>query len=166
MQGGSGAQGARAGQTPGHDRREKTTVTATNEQQTGEPTDVPGFEKRLGLTITEADGDHVAGRIDVHAGLHQPYGIVHGGVYCSVVETVASIGAAMWFADRGNVVGVANHTNFVRAVREGVLDVLATPIQRGRTQQLWTVTITDERDRLIAKGDVRLANVIAEVLGR
>ena len=129
-------------------------------------TEVTGFDKRLGLTVIEADGDGVVGRVEVSPDLHQPYGIVHGGVWCSVVETTASIGAALWFADRGNVVGVSNHTDFLRAVRQGVLDVRATPLQRGRTQQLWKVTITDETDRLIAKGDVRLANVVAEVLGR
>jgi 1,4-dihydroxy-2-naphthoyl-CoA hydrolase len=118
-----------------------------------------GFGKHLGLTLTEASGDEVLGRIVVTPELHQPFGVVHGGVYSSVVETVASVGAALWFGDRGNVVGVANHTNFLRAVREGELGVRATPIQRGRTQQLWTVDITDERDRLIAKGEVRLANL-------
>ena len=128
-------------------------------------TEVTGFDKKLGLTILEADGDAVVGRIDVAPDLHQPYGIVHGGVWCSVVETVASIGAAMWFEGRGNVVGVSNHTDFLRAVRDGSLDVRAIPLQRGRTQQLWTVRITDAKERLIAKGDVRLANVVAEHLG-
>ncbi len=50
---------------------------------------------------------------------HQPYGIVHGGVHCSVVETLASFGAATWLGDRGQVVGVNNNTDFYRAVREG-----------------------------------------------
>ncbi len=98
--------------------------------------------------------------------LQQPYGIVHGGVYCSVVETTASVGAALWFGERGHVVGVANHTNFLRATREGVLTVRATPVQRGRTQQLWTVDVRDEQDRLVAKGEVRIANIAsADALG-
>ncbi|MCW2725110.1 MAG: thioesterase [Frankiales bacterium] len=118
-----------------------------------------GFDTLLGLTLTHADADTVVGRLEIKPELHQPFGIVHGGVYCSVVETVASVGASLWFGDRGNVVGVANHTNFLRAVRQGTLDVRATPVHRGRTQQLWTVTVTDESDRLIAQGEVRLANV-------
>lgn len=118
-----------------------------------------GFVPALGLTMTHADGDVVRGRIDVTAAQHQPYGIVHGGVYCSVVETVASVGGALWFEGRGQVVGVSNTTSFIRAVREGVLSVEATPLHRGRTQQLWQVFITDEKDRLIAKGEVRLANL-------
>lgn len=52
-----------------------------------------------------------------------------------------------------------DNTNFLRAVREGVLTARATPIHRGRTQQLWTVDITDEQDRLVAKGELRLANL-------
>jgi 1,4-dihydroxy-2-naphthoyl-CoA hydrolase len=126
-----------------------------------------GFDTLLGLTLLHADGDTVVGRLEIKPELHQPFGIVHGGVYCSVVETVASVGASLWFGDRGNVVGVANHTNFLRAVRQGILDVRGTPVHRGRTQQLWTVTVTDERDRLIAQGEVRLANVVsAEALAQ
>lgn len=121
---------------------------------------VGGFSGALGLTVLEASGEQVRGTIDVAPPLHQPYGIVHGGVYCSVVETVASIGAALWLAERGQVVGVSNTTNFLRAVREGVLTVQATPIKQGRTQQLWNVDIRDDRERLIATGQVRLANIV------
>lgn len=129
--------------------------------------DADDFTRHLGLTLTHADGEVVRARIDVIPSLHQPYGIVHGGVYCSVIETVASVGAALWFQDRGQVVGVSNSTNFLRAVREGVLHVEATPLHRGRTQQLWQVFITDEQDRLISKGEVRLANIAdATALGQ
>ena len=117
------------------------------------------FNDRLGLTITEVSGDQVVGHLVLTPELHQPFGIVHGGVYCSVIETVASYGAASWFGDKGNVVGVSNHTNFIRAVREGTLTVRSTPVHRGRTQQLWKVDITDEAGRLIANGEVRLANI-------
>jgi len=118
-----------------------------------------GFDKTLGLELDSYDGDEVVAHLAITPDLHQPYGIVHGGVYCSVVETTASIGAALWFGDRGHVVGVANHTNFLRATREGVLRVRATPVQRGRTQQLWTVDVRDEHDRLVARGEVRIANI-------
>ena len=76
------------------------------------------------------------------------------GVLESTINAMEKLGA-----DRGNVVGVANHTNFIRAVREGTLTVVATPVQRGRTQQLWQVDVTDDADRLVARGEVRLANV-------
>ncbi len=118
-----------------------------------------GFDATIGLELLSADGDEVVGRFPITPALHQPYGITHGGVYCSVVETTASVGGAMWFGERGHVVGVSNHTNFLRAVREGVLTVRATPVQRGRTQQLWSVDVRDESDRLVAQGQVRLANI-------
>ena len=122
--------------------------------------DYDGFDAALGFTMTHADGDVVRGQIVVSPQQHQPYGIVHGGVYCAVVESAASIGGALWFGDRGQVVGVSNTTHFVRAVREGVLQVEATPLHRGRTQQLWQVYITDAQDRLVSKGEVRLANIV------
>jgi len=133
-------------------------IPPTHDPSTHAPT---GLDAVLGFTMTRADGDEVVGRLEIGPQHHQPYGIVHGGVYCAVVETAASFGGALWFGDRGNVVGVSNHTNFLRATREGVLSVRATPVQRGRTQQLWTVEVRDEQDRLVAKGDVRLANLAA-----
>src|SRR4051794_31241805 len=95
------------------------------------------FQELLGMDFTEASGDQVVITCTVRPELHQPYGILHGGVYCSIVESAASIGAALWLGDEGNVVGVANTTNFLRATREGTLTATATPIQRARTQQLW-----------------------------
>lgn len=123
------------------------------------------FDNVVGLELVSADGDRVTARLRVRPHLHQPYGIVHGGVYCTVVESTASVGGAMWFGDRGHVVGVSNQTDFLRSVREGVLDVEATPVHRGRTQQLWQVQITDAQQRLVAKGQVRLANIAPEAIG-
>jgi 1,4-dihydroxy-2-naphthoyl-CoA hydrolase len=126
-----------------------------------------GFAAFLGIEFTEADGDRVVIRWKARPELHQPYGIMHGGVYCSVVETAASVGAALWLGDRGQVVGVSNQTDFLRAVREGVLTATATPVHRGRLQQLWTVDIKDEQDRLVSRGQVRLQNITdADRLGQ
>ena len=125
------------------------------------------FQEVLGLEFTEASGDKVVVTCPVKPHLHQPYGILHGGVYCSIVETAASIGAALWLGDKGYVVGVVNTTNFIRATREGTLTATATPLQRGRTQQLWQVEILDDEDRLAAHGQVRLSNITdADRLGR
>ncbi|MDN5758077.1 MAG: PaaI family thioesterase, partial [Tomitella sp.] len=85
-------------------------------------------------------------------------------VYSSVIETVASVGAQLWLAERGNVVGVNNNTNFLRAVREGRLEAVGEPVHRGRLQQLWQVTIADEDERTVAEGQVRLQNI--ETAGR
>ena len=124
--------------------------------------DYDGFDKLLGLQITSATPDEVVATIEVRPELLQPYGLLHGGVLCSAVETVGSVAGATWFGDRGNVVGTSNHTNFLRAVREGVLTAVATPIHRGRTQQLWNVDIRDDQERLVAKGELRLANLTKE----
>jgi uncharacterized protein (TIGR00369 family) len=126
-----------------------------------------GFNATLGTEFVEVGPDRVVLRCVIKPHLHQPYGIVHGGVYCSLVETAASVAAATWLGGKGNVVGVANHTNFIRATREGTLTTTATPVQRGRTQQLWQVDIVDDTDRLVARGEVRLANLTtADTLGR
>jgi uncharacterized protein (TIGR00369 family) len=114
------------------------------------------------LKIDEAGPDVVRAHVTVHEGLLQPYGIVHGGVYASLAESAASLGGATWNMARvpgGRTVGVSNDTSFLRAVREGTLSVVATALHRGRTLQLWHVMITDESGRLVAKSDVRLANL-------
>ncbi len=117
------------------------------------------FSELIGLKFTELGPDRVVGEWTVSPRLHQPFGIVNGGVYCTVVETLASTGAGAWFGERGTVVGVNNNTDFLRAVREGVLRGEATPLHRGRLQQLWQVVITDEQDRVVARGQVRLQNL-------
>ena len=119
-----------------------------------------GFIDLLGLRFDEVGPDRVVISWDVTPALHQPYGIVHGGVYSSVVETAASIAGAAWLGDRGQVVGVTNTTDFLRAVRTGRLRAVAEPVHRGRLQQLWVVEIRDEADRLIARGQVRLQNIV------
>ncbi|MET8911305.1 PaaI family thioesterase [Micromonospora sp. NPDC004551] len=118
-----------------------------------------GFVALLGLKLDEVSGDRVVIRWQVRPELQQPYGIQHGGVYCSVVETAASIGGALWLGDKGKVVGVSNQTDFLRAVRDGELTAVGTPIHRGRSQQLWLVEITDDGGRLVARGQVRLQNL-------
>ncbi|MCI4065517.1 PaaI family thioesterase [Micromonospora sp. R77] len=118
-----------------------------------------GFVALLGLEFDEVSGEKVVIRWRVRPELHQPFGIQHGGVYCSVVETAASVGGALWLGDKGQVVGVANQTDFLRAVREGELTAVGTPVHQGRSQQLWQVEITDEAGRLVARGQVRLQNL-------
>ncbi|MEO3781116.1 PaaI family thioesterase [Micromonospora sp. B11E3] len=118
-----------------------------------------GFVALLGLEFGEVSGDKVVIRWRVRPELHQPHGIQHGGVYCAVVETAASVGGSLWLGDKGRVVGVSNQTDFLRAVREGELTAVGTPVHRGRSQQLWQVEITDEAGRLVSRGQVRLQNL-------
>jgi uncharacterized protein (TIGR00369 family) len=119
----------------------------------------PGLDKLLGFEFEEFSADRVTLSWNVTPELLQPYGIVHGGVYCAAVETAASTGAAIWLGDRGTVVGVSNHTDFLRAASSGRMTGVATPIHRGRSQQLWLVEITDAESRLVARGEVRLQNL-------
>ena len=122
-----------------------------------------GFDKTIGLEIDSATGDEVRAHLAVTQAVLQPYGLLHGGVLCSVVETMGSVGGAVWYGDRGNVVGTSNHTNFIRSAREGdVLTAVATPVHRGRTQQLWTVDVRDAAGKLVAKGELRVANLAKE----
>jgi 1,4-dihydroxy-2-naphthoyl-CoA hydrolase len=123
-----------------------------------------GFIKLVGLRIGEASGDRVVLTCPVTPDLHQPFGLVHGGVYATLAETAASVGGSLWFGDQGKVVGVSNHTDFLRAVRRGELRAEATPLSRGRTTQLWQVEIGDEQGRLVAHSKVRLQN-LAEAPG-
>lgn len=116
----------------------------------------------MGLQYLEVTPDGGRAQLTITDKLLQPHGIVHGGVYCSVVESLASVSASVWLAEKygsGRVVGVNNNTDFLRATREGVLTATGTPVHRGRTQQVWRVEIVDEQDRLVAQGQVRLANI-------
>lgn len=123
---------------------------------------MPGLDTVLGFDFTEVTPDRVVMNWKVNPDQHQPFGIVHGGVHCAAVESVASVGASVWFGDRGTCVGVSNHTDFLRSVSDGVLTATGTPIHRGRTQQLWLVEIVDEQGRLVARGQVRIANLPAQ----
>jgi 1,4-dihydroxy-2-naphthoyl-CoA hydrolase len=118
-----------------------------------------GFIKLVGIRVEQASGDRVVLTCPVTPDLHQPFGLVHGGVYATLAETAASVGGSLWFGDRGKVVGVSNHTDFLRAVRRGELRAEATPLSRGRTTQLWQVEVADEQGRLIAHAKVRLQNL-------
>jgi uncharacterized protein (TIGR00369 family) len=118
------------------------------------------FIQAAGLVLDDVQSAHVTGWIDLGAEHHQPWGLVHGGVYTTAIETAATVGASAAAQEHGLVaVGVNNNTNFLHSMTEGRVTVDARAIQQGRTQQLWGVRITDDRDRLIATGQVRLQNI-------
>lgn len=117
------------------------------------------FTRYLGLELISVSGSRVEARWTAAERHHQPYGIVHGGVHASVTETLGSVGAATWFGDRGTCVGVSNTTDFFRAVREGELTSVATPVHQGRSQQLWVVETHDAEGRLVARGQLRVQNL-------
>jgi uncharacterized protein (TIGR00369 family) len=120
-----------------------------------------GFSRSIGMHMEEVSGTRVTGWVDVGPHHLQPGSIVHGGLYAAVVEEAASYGASFAVRQRGQrVVGVANTTNFIRAVTGGRILVEATPLQQGRTQQFWEVRMTQAEDgRLVALGHLRLQNI-------
>jgi 1,4-dihydroxy-2-naphthoyl-CoA hydrolase len=127
------------------------------------------FAAASGFEPMEISGTRVTGVVELGPDQHTPWGVVHGGVYCTVVESAASVGASAAVLDRGQfAVGVSNQTDFLRPMTSGRLDVVAEPVQQGRTLQLWQVTLTRADDgKLVARGQVRLQNVpLPERTGR
>lgn len=118
-----------------------------------------GLVGLLGFDVPEMSRDSVLVTAEITEAMHQPWGLLHGGVHCALVETSASIGAQLWLGDDGIVVGVSNQTDFLRGVKVGTLEARATPVHRGRLQQLWQVDVHDGDNRLVATGKVRLQNL-------
>jgi 1,4-dihydroxy-2-naphthoyl-CoA hydrolase len=117
----------------------------------------------LEIEFEQITPTRVRGSVAADERHHQPWGLVHGGLYTAVIETFATTGAYEAVKDRAQLaVGVANATDFIRPHRTGRLDVLAVAIQQGRTQQLWQVEMRrSQDDKLIARGQVRLQNIEA-----
>ena len=115
-----------------------------------------GFERSIGLQFTKVTRDELIAEVAIGPHLTQPYGIVHGGVYASIIETVASAGAAIFAMQHGKTsVGLENTTSFVRAVRAGTLVAVGRPVHRGRASQVWEVDVSDQQGTLAATGRVR-----------
>ena len=123
----------------------------------------PGWEGALAIEFDEWSAARVLAHVDIDERHHQPYGIVHGGVWASLVESVASHGAAhaaMELDGVAGVVGTSNLTDFLRSHSAGRIDAIASPVFVGRTQQLWAVEISRATDgRLVARGQVRFQNL-------
>jgi uncharacterized protein (TIGR00369 family) len=115
------------------------------------------------IEFEERGPTRVTGSIAADERHHQPWGLIHGGLYTTAIESFATTGAFEAVKDQGmQAVGVSNLTDFVRPHRSGRLDVVAIPIHQGRTQQLWQVEIRRPDDqKLVARGQVRLQNVPA-----
>ena len=115
----------------------------------------------LDFHVEQVSGSSVSGTWSVSESLHQPFGILHGGVHCLIAEGMASWGAATWYRERGTVVGVSNATDFLRAVSSGRMRTEARPVHQGRTSQIWAVHTTDPDGRTVAQSRVRLQHLRA-----
>ena len=123
-------------------------------------TQLPGLDGVLGVHHVEVGPDKVVVQFTIGEHHLQPFGIPHGGAYCAVHESTASVAGQVWLGDRGIVVGTNNSCDFLRQAKVGdTITVTATPIHRGRSQQLWHLDSTDQDGRLVAQGQVRLANL-------
>lgn len=122
-----------------------------------------GLDGLIGVEYEEVGPDRCILTLDIDKRHLQPYGLVHGGVYCLLAETAASVGAATHAMANGmnGAVGVSNSTDFFRSMREGTIRAVATPIHRGRSQQVWQIEMSDAGDdRLVSRSQVRLHNVV------
>lgn len=123
-----------------------------------------GFDARLGLAFTWCADDRVVASLTVGAHHTQIYGLVHGGVYCAMVESVGSCGAGMVALPAGRLpVGAENRTRFVRAARVGaVLTAIGTPSESGSERSVWEVRIIDQDGTLCAEGQLSARHLPAD----
>jgi uncharacterized protein (TIGR00369 family) len=108
-----------------------------------------GFDSLYGLEITAMADDTVTGQVVVRDELKQPAGLVHGGVYASIAESLASLGTAWRVIPDGNLaLGMSNQTSFLRPITDGTIHAVATVKHRGRTTWVWEVEMSDDAGRL------------------
>ena len=116
------------------------------------------FNGLVGLAVSEADEHTARGDLPVRRELMQPWGIVHGGVFATIAESLASWATAMVVLGDGQAaMGLSNNTSFLRPIGEGTIHALATRRHRGRTTWVWDVDMTDDQGRLCASSRVTIA---------
>ena len=107
------------------------------------------LDDKLGVRITDWNPDRFVATMPVE-GNQQPFGLLHGGATCSLVETVGSWAAALGAGPGRQAVGVELNVSYLRAATEGVVTAVATPVRRGPTLATFTIEVTDEQDRVTA----------------
>jgi len=135
-----------------------TTPDSSTDPQS--PLEIPEehFDATLGLQVISATPELVTARVPVEQKIRQPFGIVHGGVYCSIAEAVASIGTWLGVRDDGKIaMGLANQTSFLRPISDGSIHASAKPCHTGRTTWVWDVEMRDDEERLVAVSRMTIA---------
>jgi 1,4-dihydroxy-2-naphthoyl-CoA hydrolase len=116
------------------------------------------FDRHYGLEVDEAGEELVRAHVPVEKHVTQPLGLVHGGVYASIAEALASLGTNIGVVPRGSVgLGMSNHSTFLRPISQGTIHAVARRRHRGRTTWVWDVELTDDGDRLCAVSRVTIA---------
>ncbi|MDH2902394.1 MAG: hotdog fold thioesterase [Actinomycetota bacterium] len=118
-----------------------------NSTPSGDATNVHDF---LGIRTVVATPERVVLELDVTAQVHQPFGIMHGGVSALLAEGAASLGGVVSVEAGQAVVGTELNISHLRPIRAGVVTATATPIRKGRTVQVWAIVLTDQRGREIS----------------
>ena len=117
-----------------------------------------GFDALLGLELLECTEELVRAQIPVRDDLRQPFGLVHGGVFTTIAETLASVGTAVVVFPEGNAaMGLSNQTSFLRPITSGTIHARALRRHRGRTTWIWDVEISDDDGRLCALSRMTIA---------
>jgi uncharacterized protein (TIGR00369 family) len=112
----------------------------------------------LGFEVLEMGEDRARGRVEVADRIRQPLGLVHGGVFAALAESITSATTFRAVSGEGMVaVGQSNHTSFLRPVLEGTVHADARRRHRGRTSWVWEVDFSDDGGRLCALSRVTLA---------
>jgi uncharacterized protein (TIGR00369 family) len=110
-----------------------------------------GFDRLYGLELLEVSDTDVRGRVTVRDELKQPAGLVHGGVYAAMAESMASLATALAVMEGGEMaMGLSNSTSFLRPVTEGTVHAHGTRLHRGRTTWVWDVRFSDDAGRTCA----------------
>jgi 1,4-dihydroxy-2-naphthoyl-CoA hydrolase len=110
-----------------------------------------GFDRLYGLELLSVSDTEVRARVPVREELKQPAGLLHGGVYASIAESMASLATAVAVHERGEMaMGLSNNTSFLRPITAGVVHALATRLHRGRTTWVWDVRFSDEAGHMCA----------------
>ena len=124
------------------------------------PPDLPEehFDSVYGLQVVDASPKSVTAVVPVGPKVQQPFGIVHGGVYCSIAESLASIGTWLGVRDEGMIaMGVSNQTSFLRPISSGEIHASASPCHTGRSTWVWDVEMRDDEGRLCAVSRMTIA---------
>lgn len=119
----------------------------------------PGtLDNLLGFEFLESSAESCRARFPVEDRVRQPFGLVHGGAYAALAETMVSLATHTAVTENGDfAVGQSNHTSFLRPVTDGSILAEGRPRHRGRTSWVWDVDFTDDAGRLCAISRVTMA---------
>ena len=120
--------------------------------------DMPGFDGLYGLEVETISDEEVTARVAVRDEIKQPAGLVHGGVFASIAESITSLATYNVVRHDGqSAQGLSNQTSFLRPIVDGTVHAVARRRHRGRTTWVWKVEISDDQERLCALVRVTIA---------